>query len=1391
MKKTSLLLLLAWVLVVDAYGQNQLNTWTVGLTDIKMSANPITTAPIKNSTLPLLQNFNIRNSICDRNGDVIFYVGENKIVDRFGKLVSELEDVQGQILIGNDYNPEMAIVPCIESNSQECLKKYYVFYTRFSMLPQSYRTVLYAKIVSVNCNTGQVTAQDVVDPSNPTVRREIYHVSSPTPILGTIGSFAVSKQQGLSRFLYYISEPSIQKITLSDVNSPNQGISNPILMVSRTNATGFSFGDCQQANLSTKGDKLAWAVRQNANKIDYFVIGINPATGDFNGTKNIYPFITPAPSFETTLIKGVEFSEDGTLLYTSSTQGLYYLNLTGGSGVFNQIASISLGYTDSQLELGPDGKVYARRSNSIASISKNGTSFPTSIIPITSVFSGQGQPHTLPDQIDGENYTSYQVADFFDVDDYTFTKPQVSGTIIYTQTSNPINATGSPIRLTGITRIGDTSVSWGSSLTPVTYIFDNMTFEMSKDAIFEILNNVEVHFLGCTFKSAPCSGLWRGIEVKGNSALIADRTNAFPKFTKINDAISGIKISGGNSTFILNGVEFNNNLTSLKIIDYKPYAGNNGADINLCVFFQTDTLKKSPLENLTPSNIFGNIGIDLSTTKEPDSIILKVGGSRFQGGKTGIYVNKAPIIMDSSDNNGVIVRNQFFNINQGEAIRVVMERKNYPVIIKKSLFDKVRTAITTSGKINLRIAENTFENTRRHTIKIDKNNNGKIDIHNNNFKKFYQSAVFITNSATITDYESILISTTFIHIHNNLFNAGEILSLENTDYNQFDKPTAITLSETNLPSALSPTYGFLLINRNVANNVAYGVRTANITGYYSTNKTNYLIPTLLTAEVSNIHDNTWNVYATYTPSGPIPSDYNTSILAVNSSKLRIALNKISSNQYIQWRSPGIYLDNARSLLVYKNTIQSGRGVGGRFLGLGTDISCNSFIRNVNGISLQDYQLRENVNSIHGQQGIASRDNYYAGTRDNDIELYTWEYNGWQPSVLQGIINSNQWTMVFSPSVLIEPNPNTVLGGAQSNINYIRTGSAPDLCGLPDTWNPNDPQPLISQPPQSDDAFQQWMLQYEYIREQQALTGNIGNTFIDQLLVLQRHISQGNIPVAVNTLNSMPQPSNVFEQNIKNVYQIWLTAQSENRNLNEAEVAEMVQIATPNTYEIGLASYIARAILWEQEGLNFVDMVDRKNAGIGIKVNFAPCHEDLPSNFTIELKDENNTIYPASSVPIQLDAEGYAYIAPQHVSTLSPNLLYTFHLQGGEYTSPPLQSLHNWMDNAQDNTISICNFGKSGGNDIVQKPMQKPILQIMENNIAIYPNPAKDNIAIQLPSEGEYQVSIYDALGKQVFSQQLKGKPLLPITQYEAGVYFVKIQNASGDKMYHNRLLIVK
>ena len=1357
MNKLLITTMLLSMVVLNAYGQTQLTKWSVYGQNITFSTNPSIAPTVSSNGLPT--TFKAKNSMYTNDGKLLFYVGDWKIYDRFGNSITDLQHIPSPYatsIHGSDFNGEFPIVPCIET-SNSCVKHYYVFYSAFEKFQVDGNMKLFAKIVTVNNQTGEITAEDVIDGTG---NRRVLATSITASVYGTseynyaFGAQAVSKLVDQKRFLYWIAG-NVTKITLTDLNSANNGISSPSVIFNSSNNSIFEFGTLE-ADLSHDGTKLLWGtIGKNLTTQNYFMIGL---TRNGNWDNSTMPrFSITTSSNNSSVLRGVEFAPDGNSIYvttggTIGNHGIYWKSLTPLNSAFQYITG-SVEYGKSQLECAKNGLLYATSFYKIASINMaTKLFFPTGDI-LVNTSTAYGGYYALPDQIDGENYDLYLANYDYDIRDMVVPPAtNISTGDEWTQISNPINNSGNPIKIGGTLAFTN----------PGLYYINEMQFEFGENAKILVGTGATVSiYNNSKFKASPCAKFWKGIELIGTGALRLFDCEMY-------DANIAVYFKGEGSLAVYES-KFDKNETHIRFDDYQNrFQGQFDTTIGGNQFLHTAPLKRYN------GAYFGGPSIILITTRAAGADLLILDGNYFEG-TIAIRSTRAPFTLVKTNRYGPnILKNM---TSYTAAISIDMQNTRYSADISHTVFDNVIRAVSAINQTNLRFEHNTINNTKGHAVELYKNNNCNLSLKNNTFTRFYKGAILLNSNAG-----SNTNSQTKVNISENTFDNTAIANTLAPSSKHV--PTAITIDETG--QVPKQHFTELRVTNNTITNAAYGIKTSNVKGYqemdnpydrfYNTDRKN----------ISDIDNNTIKVFATYT----VPqkeSDINSGVQLNNSIGLRVAVNTISTNKPTIWRNRGIHTYNTQQTLIHKNNISAtGRGIAGEYSGMGNDMNCNTFTNVVNGISLKDFSMRSK-GVTHGIKSKESRDNGYSSTAAEDIELYLHHTgNSNNPQNVQQLVERNQWLMVQNPDVLIDPSP-----GPLTFLSYIKPAVfAPNLCNDPVIISPGDGDPIVAPIPAfTDNKMDYWQQKYNYARQQKD-SGLVVNPFINALMDVEQLTTTGKDSAALVVLKTMTASEDVYEQNYITVYTILLTARLQGeRELDSLEKAKLIAIAAQNTYTAGPANYTARVILWQYEGLNFVDMEDRA-LGLRLKLEKTPCADVLPNDFTIRLKANNNYIYTTAEVPIQLTADGYIYIAANILATLPTNMQYSFVYTGGAYVAQPFRTISDWM---QTSNLSLCQavLNKRGNEEHKTDDLIVENTQVEALAIVIYPNPANEKVTIQLPAGNGYELTLNDVMGKTIYTGTHHDTVLLPVNHYLSGVYMLTITNTLTGIAFKKQLVITK
>lgn len=369
------------------------------------------------SGAPSPDTYQVSNGAYSPTGQLLFFVKNDGVYNAaggyVGPLAGDIGSSSGQdchlVSRMTQIRGEVAIVPIPGSCTD-----YYVIYTKSDGLVDFDGTVFYAK---VSCSGGVVTITHFSGPTYFTCGsgREIFSADVYKDFaIGAGGRIAVSKIASGSgstakRYLYVAS--TTNGITKYDIT--NTGIGNPtpfgtILGISLSDYAGY------ELDLSPDQKWLAFSNHTSSTAgTKVFIVEVSLLTGDYAGA--LPKIITGANAIA---IKGLEF--DKTSLYPN-------LYVAGGTTASNVLAKIDVNtltptlitagandFSNTFLELAKNGYILAITpgTGSVKRLSK--------IHPTTNAITSQnltsnsshtfiymGNVYTLPDQVDGEDYTGF------------------------------------------------------------------------------------------------------------------------------------------------------------------------------------------------------------------------------------------------------------------------------------------------------------------------------------------------------------------------------------------------------------------------------------------------------------------------------------------------------------------------------------------------------------------------------------------------------------------------------------------------------------------------------------------------------------------------------------------------------------------------------------------------------------------------------------------------------------------------------------------------------------------------------------------------------------------------------------------------------------------------
>lgn len=200
-----------------------------------------------------------------------------------------------------------------------------------------------------------------------------------------------------TRKLYVTSGASVISYAILDGGT----LGSPIVLTTNPE----SGGSCE-AEVSPDGNWIAWGSVQSGTTPSVYVRSTSTAL------LNPTPFTPVFASGTTSGVSGLEFSGDSKRLFIAGGGGAaVYTLATGAQALLNTGSNTLAGNT--QLELAFDGLIYGASSTGrLLTIDPGTLAVTASPLPFSTFFTsntGTGGPsvYAFPDQVDGENYTTY------------------------------------------------------------------------------------------------------------------------------------------------------------------------------------------------------------------------------------------------------------------------------------------------------------------------------------------------------------------------------------------------------------------------------------------------------------------------------------------------------------------------------------------------------------------------------------------------------------------------------------------------------------------------------------------------------------------------------------------------------------------------------------------------------------------------------------------------------------------------------------------------------------------------------------------------------------------------------------------------------------------------
>jgi hypothetical protein len=531
--------LLAGLLLANVALFSQMNYMATSPHKLNLQNTPVAITPLY-SGAPATDAYSVANSAFDVNGKLLFYIKDENVFNASGVIVGQL----GGGYIGGSCEGgyllqtlrEIAIVPVPGSCND-----YYAIFIKTS--PNSGSYAYYTKI---NCTGGVITVTNASGPYSNTCNKvffsgyQAFGIGACGDIPGGIAVSQIVSGSGSTakRFLYVAggtSYTSSSSITKYDITST--GIANPGSFGVIPGLVGTDYGT-MELELSSDGQWLAWSNygfnNQTGTKV--FVQKLfATSTGLNSGIPQIYTL---------NAIKGLEFDK------TPSNPNLY---VAGGTTASNVLAKIntatqvvtnitpSLDVSNTFLELAKNGNILALApfKSLLRLVELNTTTnvmtWQYDYANSKSTIYGFGGVATLPDQIDGEDYTSFTGQQYVAIAGITLNSQVLGATC---STGNPSLYNCAAINLNATYLNG---ISTGSSYKVEIHKLDGSCVNIP------LINDpTALNYVGTWITSAvPANLLLSNLYDVYNNSLISSHAGSYSVSVSVQDACGNVSIQSG------------------------------------------------------------------------------------------------------------------------------------------------------------------------------------------------------------------------------------------------------------------------------------------------------------------------------------------------------------------------------------------------------------------------------------------------------------------------------------------------------------------------------------------------------------------------------------------------------------------------------------------------------------------------------------------------------------------------------------------------------------------------------------------------------------------------------------------------------------------------------
>lgn len=398
------IIIIALLILMNTLSFAQMIYWTMPPLKVVMPAAPPSQQPLF-SGAPSTGAYGVANGAYDANGSLVFYVKDDYVYDPNGTSIGHIGyDVTNQALAIASFPVELGGELVIVPIPGEC-KKYYVIFSRGALMGGSY---MYIK---VDCSSGTpvIGYADGITRNHVAVGNYRLAYGLGSSGLNNTGLAVTRMYSSGNSAYYYLYSATNNGIYYHIINSTGIGVATTIGAIT----AGFFTTELE---LSPNGKWLSWISSPGTVNVIYLNLPTSRVSTSFQSYN--YP--------AQTTINGIEFGGN------YNNPSLYVAGNTSGSPiipVFERITitnstpariPLSLGganFNNTFIEYGKNGNIYGIHDDGnnlyLTGFNENTSVVTGNIIKVNSNHSNLNNVpplnnvFTLPDQIDGEDYSNF------------------------------------------------------------------------------------------------------------------------------------------------------------------------------------------------------------------------------------------------------------------------------------------------------------------------------------------------------------------------------------------------------------------------------------------------------------------------------------------------------------------------------------------------------------------------------------------------------------------------------------------------------------------------------------------------------------------------------------------------------------------------------------------------------------------------------------------------------------------------------------------------------------------------------------------------------------------------------------------------------------------------